>query len=112
MASIAKILPHLEKGERSPDSSDNGFDSFGSGSASSPERSNEADFSPKIENFQNSGEQSSDSGRVSSPEGPNEELIKLRKSNSFRPWENESKTKGEPRVPGIFYRFHYFCLLA
>lgn len=107
MASIAKILPHLEKGERSPDSSDNGFDSFGSGSGSSPERLNEADFSPKIENFQNSGEQSSDSGRVSSPEG-DQELLKIRKSNSFRPWENESKGKAESRVPGFLIKKLFF----
>lgn len=103
MASIAKILPHLEKGDRSPDSSDNGFDSFGSGSASSPERNHlDADhfMTPKATSQNCEHTSSSDSGRVSSPDdnvidnGPV-------KANNFRPWEDESKVKAEARVPGL-----------
>jgi len=94
MASIAKILPHLEKGDRSPDSSDNGFDSFGCGSASSPERNNsdQSDHQSRIIQSE------SDSGRVSSPD----DVIENQKSNNFRPWEDESKSKSESRVPGLF----------
>ena len=121
MASIAKILPHLEKGDRSPDSSDNGFESFGSGSASSPERNNSEPDHHQHHHFistpknaesrtssscnETNASSGSDSGRVSSPDdaGIEEAEVEIVKSpNNFRPWEDESKSKlSEPRVPGF-----------
>jgi hypothetical protein len=96
MASIEKIL---QDGNRSPDSSDNGFDSFGSGSASSPERSHaECDHFPSPQ-LSGDNNMSSDSGRVSSPDENAHENECCSKKNNFRPWETESKSN-ESRVPG------------
>jgi hypothetical protein len=96
MGSISKILDLDESASpKSPVSSDNGFESFDA--TSSPEHSS-ANMT-KI-----STESGSDSGRVSSVEDyvMKEESMDESSSNSknFRPWEVESKTVPESRVPG------------
>lgn len=101
MASISKILELDDRASsKSPVSSDNGFDSFEA--TSSPEHGQNL---TKI-----STESGSDSGRVSSVEDyamkvddSMDEIggaSPVSSSKNFRPWEVESKTISDSRVPG------------